>query len=266
MLDFSLKSYIEFIKLIKSNYKNIFTFNEFLNLKLIPDSFCLLRHDVDRRPLNALKMAEIEKEFNIKSTYYFRTKKNVFNPKIIELIASHGHELGYHYESLSDAKGDFIQAINDFEKNLIEFRKYADVKTISMHGRPLSKYDNRDLWKNEENQKLLSTKFGITGEIYINIDYSDILYLNDTGRNWHTNKNNVRDFTNSKIIKNFKNTKELLKYFKTKPHKKLVFQIHPERWSDNIGSYLYQYGKDSISNSAKKILRYRPEINSKTGG
>jgi len=257
MIDFTLKSYLEFIKLIKVKYKYIFTFNEFLNLSSIPDNFCLFRHDIDRKPFNALKMAEIEKKYNIKATYYFRAKKSVFNPKIIEKISYLGHEIGYHYESLSDANGNFNEAIKDFENNLSMFRKYVNINTISMHGRPLSKFDNRDLWKNEENQKLLTGKFGISGEIYLNIDYSDILYLNDTGRNWHSGKNNVRDKTNSKIIKNFRNGKDLFNYLKDKPHKKLVFQIHPERWSDNIGSYLYQLGKDSITNSAKKILKHK---------
>jgi hypothetical protein len=35
------------------------------------EQFCLVRHDVDRKPLNALKMAEIENKLGVKSTYYF---------------------------------------------------------------------------------------------------------------------------------------------------------------------------------------------------
>ena len=31
-----------------------------------------IRHDIDRKPERALKMAEIEHDFGVKSTYYFR--------------------------------------------------------------------------------------------------------------------------------------------------------------------------------------------------
>ena len=40
----------------------------------------------------------------------------------------------------------FELAICDFERNLRRFRKLYPVKTICMHGSPLSKWDNRDLW------------------------------------------------------------------------------------------------------------------------
>ncbi len=40
-----------------------------------PGKVVILRHDVDRKPENALKMAEIEREFDIPATYYFRSTK-----------------------------------------------------------------------------------------------------------------------------------------------------------------------------------------------
>ena len=40
----------------------------------------------------------------------------------------------------------FELAICDFGRNLEKFRKFYPVKTICMHGSPLSKWDNRDLW------------------------------------------------------------------------------------------------------------------------
>jgi hypothetical protein len=59
-------------------------------------------------------MALIEHEYGIRSTYYFRTVKEVFQPDIIRKIADHGHEIEYHYEVLDKAK------------------------TICMHGNPLT--------------------------------------------------------------------------------------------------------------------------------
>ena len=41
-----------------------------------------------------------------------------------------GHEVGYHYEVLSKANGDYEKAVELFEQELSEFRKIIDVKTI----------------------------------------------------------------------------------------------------------------------------------------
>ena len=63
----------------------------------------VLRHDIDRKPMNALRMAELEYELGIQSTYYFRFPCT-FKPEIIRKIRDLGHEVGYHYEVLSKAK------------------------------------------------------------------------------------------------------------------------------------------------------------------
>jgi hypothetical protein len=101
---------------------------------------------VDRKPENALKMAELEHALGVCSTYYFR-HPHTFIPEIIEQVLSLGHEVGYHYEVLAKAKGDYEEAIGLFARELEEFRSLCDVRTICMHGSPLSRYDNRDLWK-----------------------------------------------------------------------------------------------------------------------
>ena len=49
------------------------------------------------------------------------------------------NEVGYHYEVLSKAKGDYEKAVELFEQELKEFRKIVDVKTICMHGSLLSR-------------------------------------------------------------------------------------------------------------------------------
>ena len=59
----------------------------------------LLRHDVDQHPASALKMAAIETELGVRSTWYFRWR--TANPKVIETIASQGHAVGLHYETLT---------------------------------------------------------------------------------------------------------------------------------------------------------------------
>ncbi|MEO8209865.1 MAG: hypothetical protein ABI840_04860, partial [bacterium] len=143
----------------------------------------------------------------------------------------------------------------DFEIKLDAFRKVVTVNTISMHGRPFKSFDNRDMWSNDRNYNLLKEKFDLIGEVYLAIDYSDICYITDTGRNWHSLKNNIRDITNSKILIDFKSGSDLLNYFNTLPHSKVVFQVHPERWNDSFLTWSRQWAQDTTINVVKKIIR-----------
>ncbi len=68
-------------------------------------------------------------------------------------------------------------AIEDFELNLERFRKIYPVKTICMHGSPLSKYDNKEIW-----EKYDYRDYGIIAEPYFDIDFDEVFYITDTGR------------------------------------------------------------------------------------
>ena len=74
----------------------------------------LIRHDVDRKSYNALRMARIEQP-GVKSTYYLYSAVHF---KKINKRNQFLSEIGYHYESLSDTNGNITEAINDFKKNL----------------------------------------------------------------------------------------------------------------------------------------------------
>ncbi len=259
MKDFTHSTYKAYLKAIRSSYSNILGFDEFLLANPKPETFCLLRHDVDRRPKRALQMAKVEKEMGIRSTYYFRAKPCAFNPDIIKGIAALGHEVGYHYECLSDANGDISCALEDFENNLERFREIVTIKTISMHGRPLKPFDNRDMWRSPKNHHLLSEKYGIHGEIYLDIDYKEIAYINDTGRNWTSTKSNIRDKIESSIKLDFENGEELRDYLELNPHPRMVFQVHPERWADHIVSYNLCFCFDVLANIGKSIIKLSPK-------
>jgi len=252
---FTLDSYKKFVGIITNNYKSILRFDNYFLSDIPPESFVIFRHDIDRRPYRALVMAEIENSLGVCSTYYFRIKKHTFNPTIISKISQLGHEIGYHYESLSDTDGNMDKALIDFEYNLDRMRQIVPVKTISMHGRPFKKYDNRDIWKNLENAQYLKDKLNILGEVYLDIDYSDIAYINDTGRNWISNKSNIRDKIISDINSDFNNETELREALINKKFNKIIFQIHPERWNDGLISWLTQYSFDLAANTLKALIR-----------
>jgi hypothetical protein len=58
-----------------------------------------LRHDVDQYPASALRMAAIEQELGIRSTWYFRWR--TAHPAVVSAIRGAGHDVGLHYETLT---------------------------------------------------------------------------------------------------------------------------------------------------------------------
>lgn len=164
------------------------TFAEYLESKVAEKKIIILRHDVDCRPEQALKMARLEHEMGIKASFYFRYRRRRFSEKVIGAVADLGHEIGYHYEDLRRTRGDAQKAIAVFRLNLEKLRCLAQVKTICMHGSPIFRFDNRDLWNSNDYHD-----FGIIGDPYFDIDVKNVLYLTDTGRKWDGDRVSVRD-------------------------------------------------------------------------
>lgn len=213
-----------------------------------PDKFVIMRHDIDRMPENALNTAKIEHEYGIKATYYFRSTKSVFRPDIMKQIEDMGHEIGYHYETLSEANGDYEKAIEIFQSTLNKFREISDIKTICMHGKPLSKYDNRDLWNVYDFRD-----YGIIGEAYLSLD-EELNYFSDTGRSWGSG-NNMRDFIPGKTEQKIADrTDELIMLIEESKLDNLYILTHPERWSSNVAEWCIYYSFDHAANLGKKML------------
>lgn len=245
--DFTLNKFRQLSNAVAKNYSTI-TMAEYLRSEKLPEKFALIRHDVDRMPENSLKTAHVESELGIKATYYFRASKNVFNCEVIKEISELGHEVGYHYEVLSEAGGNYKKAIALFEKHLNEFRCVCDVKTICMHGCPLSKYDNRDLWKTQS-----FGGFGILGEAYLSVD-PNLNYFSDTGRCWNS-RNRIRDFIpgNSESF-SAKKTDELIELVQNKTLPNFYILIHPERWASTFFEWGLYYSMDFVVNLVKACL------------
>lgn len=249
-LDFTLKKYIELCEAILDNYEpmSVLAFLEKKN----SGKFAIMRHDVDRNPERALKMAKLEEDLGIKSTYYFRMKESVFVPKIIREIVDMGHEVGYHYEVLDKAKGDFEKAIEIFEDELRKFREVYNVKTICMHGNPLTKWVNRDIWRYYDFEK-----YGITGEPYLLFSGSKTLYLSDTSRKWNSNFN-VKDyiFSEFKLPLEFKSTNDIINIINSREIENICVSTHPNRWSNDMGAWVKELLFQSIKNIGKAGIKY----------
>lgn len=251
MRDFTLKNYKELLATIFDSGYSITSLRNYLLDNNPGDKLVIFRHDVDRKPINALNMARLENELGIKASYYFRIVKESYNENIIKEVVKLGHEIGYHYEDLSLAKGNFKKAIKSFEKNLNKLRQFYPVKTICMHGSPLSQWDNRLIWR-----KYNYRNYGIIGEPYFDIDFNEMLYLTDTGRGWNGLKASVRDRVKSKFKYNFKTTNEIISAFNNKKlPDKIMINIHPQRWSDNMFLWFSELVWQNIKNFVKIFLK-----------
>lgn len=213
----------------------------------------VLRHDVDKKPKNSLATAYIEREMGWTATYYFRTVPESFDPAVILQIASLGHAIGYHYESLATCKGNMEAAYQDFCCNLEKLRTLVPVTSMVMHGSPTSKWDSRDLWKHYDYHKL-----GIDADAFLDTDFSKVFYLTDTGRRWDGYKVSVRDkvpgsqeeWTAKGWV--YHTTDEVIQAIKEGSFPQSVqVNTHPQRWTDNR----YQWLKELLLQSGKNLVK-----------
>jgi hypothetical protein len=253
--DFTLEKYKDLCKTILSSGYKIITVKDYIgkdNDLKAPKKIMILRHDVDRKIANTEKMAVLENKLGISSTYYFRKTNDVFKPEIIKKVHDLGHEVGFHYEVMDKAKGDFKKAIKIFEKELKEFRNICEVKTVCMHGNPWTSWKNADIWK-----KYNLKDYNIIGEPYITIDFDKIAYFTDTGRRWDGGKYSIDDYVQSSQETAVRTTDELSELISAGTYPAMFILSHPNRWSDNIGYWLSELIKQNIKNVGKRIIKRR---------
>jgi hypothetical protein len=312
-MDFTLKTYYRLIETLQSQGFSFQTFAEFIEKP--KEKSIVLRHDVDRLPGNSLTFAVIQAEKDIKGTYYFRAVPGSWDYVIIKKIREMGHEVGYHYEDFSFAskklkvkskksenknKSDRQDrktarpqdngclekkladiAIENFSKNLERLRGFAPVKTICMHGSPMSRWDSRLLWKYYDYHD-----FGIIGEPYLDIDFNEVLYLTDTGRRWDGGGVNIRDKglgirdegigekaykdwkvkpqeINSRIphtarrmpFPKFHTTFDIIKAAEEdRLPDKIMMTFHPQRWTDRPVPWVRELVWQNVKNVGKYLL------------
>lgn len=218
--------------------------------------FAILRHDVDRRPQSAVKMAQLESSLGIKSTYYFRASETgKFPVDSILAIEEMGHEVGYHFEELSRAGGEIDQAVQRFLLNLDAFRKVAPCRTISMHGAPLSGVNNQDLVRH-----LNLNAIGILADAVEGVQSHSPYYLTDTGGGWSANSSNLRDRLGvSWPCHAFPHCREVFRNFVMNARAPVYISTHPERWADTRMEFLFVWIKDKLVNLAKIFLKFTRE-------
>lgn len=178
-------------------------------------------------------------------------------------------------------------AIESFSENLTKLRQVVPVETICMHGSPLSRWDNRLLWKYYDYRE-----FGIIGEPYFDLDFNEVLYLTDTGRRWDGESVSIRDkaVNNQKemcierevgkgrrgerekggeeklnntfgashavnFIPSFHSTFDIINAADsgTLPDK-IMITVHPQRWNDLAVPWVREFVWQNVKNVAKRVI------------
>lgn len=258
-MDFTLDKYRELCQtVIRENFETI-TFRDFFMSNLKNHKFIIFRHDVERDIYKALHMARLENEYGIAATYYIRYNSKVFLQNIIEEISRLGHEIGYHYEVLDKANGDYDEAVEIFKRELKGFREITTIDTVCMHGGNIfTRWSNKDLWG-----KIDLTEFNILGEPYISVDYTKIDYFTDTSRTWE-NKYQLKDnveFNRHSI----KTTDDLISLIDEGKIKKACILAHPDRWNNNVISWSKELIFQNIKNIGKAGILFYKKFSTKGG-
>jgi hypothetical protein len=134
--DFTTENYRQLIRLAKKNY----TFRGFYDFNP-EERFILWRHDIDFSVHRAAKLAQVEFEEGIRSTYYLLLHSEFYNlleKEITDLVFNiirAGHDIGLHFDAgyYNIQNEDLLeQKLND-ERNLIQSVFNVPVKSFCFH-------------------------------------------------------------------------------------------------------------------------------------
>lgn len=133
--DFTLSNYRNLLSLALANYEfKLFT-QEYQNKSI------LLRHDLEFSVPIALRMAQMEAELGIRSTYFVQLHSEFYNTleksslKDIKLIEKLGHQIGLHFDSHFWEIQDESQLDRsiEFDKSILERYLGTQIKAFSFH-------------------------------------------------------------------------------------------------------------------------------------
>lgn len=226
--------------------------------------YIVLKHDVETDVPRALELAKIEHKYGHKGSYYvqaylLRDRENI---ALLKQMQQMGHEISYHYDVLDSNKGDFENAIKEFESNRKLFEDNGfHLITVCQHGNPIverSGYtSNRDFFRSREVQKLYP------GIADIMVDYktkyhTEYTYYSDAGRRFST----IYDPINNDVVdsedKNIRHDdlSEVLNAIRKGGN--AFISTHPHRWTKSAVEYTAKNLLFKFVKGTAKLLLYIP--------
>lgn len=235
-MNFTMKSYRDLLNEFKrNNYKFIF-FGE--NSKEDRKEL-ILRHDVDLSLEAALKMAKLETELNIKSTYFILLGTSFYNPmlahdkSIIRHISELGHDIGLHFDISNYLNKNDADLVGNIKKELtiLSFILDKEVNVVSFH-RPTKELLNKKL-----SDDIISA--------YERKYFNEFTYISDSRSTW---KNSPYDLIDNSI-KRIQCLTHPIWYWETDIDKKTLFKHFMNEQKTKVANAL----NDNISNLEELI-------------
>jgi hypothetical protein len=133
--DFTLSEYRGLLRL--ANEAHIFRgYNDFQR----DENFVLWRHDIDFSPSRAVRLAKIEREEKVSSTYFVLLHSEFYNPlegsvrDILLQILDLGHEVGLHFDfSFYRYNKKRLDQALSVESQLLEMTLETQIRSFSFH-------------------------------------------------------------------------------------------------------------------------------------
>ncbi|NOT37117.1 MAG: hypothetical protein HOP11_07045 [Saprospiraceae bacterium] len=204
--DFTLKEYEKLLVTAKKSHTFISFEEKFV------DNFLICRHDIDVSVHRAFRMAEIEMNNNISSTYFvllhseFYNALDIVNLNLLKKIHDMGHWVGLHFDSsfynINDSN-DLAKWLN-YEKLILETSLNCEVKSFAFH--------NPTTFDLEFDEHI----YGGLVNAYSKKIKQLAKYCSDSNGYWRYDR--MLDVVNSR------------------DHKNLYLLTHPEWWSDEVTS------------------------------
>lgn len=173
-MEFTFDWYLQLLSLLKKKGYLICGYDGWIEY----DKCVILRHDVDNSLEAAVRFAELEKEAEVKSTYFVLVTSdfyNVFsgsNQKLVRKIISYGHSVGLHFDETAYTGGiDYMAQMIKKEAGMLETVTGVPVISVSMH-RP--------------SRRTLEADMAIQGMInsYSHTFFHEFKYVSDSRRRW----------------------------------------------------------------------------------
>lgn len=175
-MDFTYQAYAELLDMLSAGGYAVCDYHDYIN-----SSRCvILRHDIDTSLDQAVRLAELEAEKGVKSTYFVLLRTDFYNPasqgnqEQLRRILALGHEIGLHFDEVAYGK---VLTEDETRENIIKECGILSellgtpVTTVSMH-RP--------------SKATLEANLEIPGIVnsYGKTFFHDFKYLSDSRRRW----------------------------------------------------------------------------------
>ncbi len=175
-MEFTYQAYKDLLELLRNQGYALCGYHNYTEFPRC----AILRHDIDSSLSQAVKLAALEAEEGVRSTWFVLLRTEFYNPfsnnglAALQRIQSLGHEIGLHFDEAAYVSGlepdEVIRNIGK-ERRLLSELLDTEVLSVSMHC---------------PSKVTLEADYHIPGAInaYSRTFFHDFKYLSDSSRRW----------------------------------------------------------------------------------